>query len=263
MTLAIHVFNIFHNLQNISRSLLIALFIVIIKPHIYEFLCNLAGWELPHPITVCGNVWCALLGKIIHIAYYRYAKSMGCCFCMHTPIWDVFVHGYSEQRIRLITIDLLYIRFRFHMMTSSIGNIFRVTGPLRGESISHRWISSEGIPMLLTHLRHNDVIKWKHFPLYWPFVWGIHRSPVISHHKGQWRGALMFSLICALNKQLSEHSWGWWFKMLSCSLWRHCNGHRWQLLSEVWNGWQTQSGEILIRQLSEGCLDLLKSIRSS
>ena len=23
---------------------------------------------------------------------------------------------------------------------------------------------------------HNDVIKWKHFPLYWPFVWGIHRS---------------------------------------------------------------------------------------
>ena len=40
------------------------------------------------------------------------------------------------------------------------------------------------------------VIKWKHFPRYWPFVWGIHRSPVNSPHKGQWRGALMFSLIC-------------------------------------------------------------------
>ena len=26
---------------------------------------------------------------------------------------------------------------------------------------------------------------------------GIHRSPVNSPHKGQWRGALMFSLICA------------------------------------------------------------------
>ena len=25
---------------------------------------------------------------------------------------------------------------------------------------------------------HNDVIKWKHFPRYWPFVRGIHRSPV-------------------------------------------------------------------------------------
>ena len=44
--------------------------------------------------------------------------------------------------------------------------------------------------------RHDDVIKWKHFPRYWPFVWGIHRSPVNSPHKGQWRGALMFSLIC-------------------------------------------------------------------
>ena len=37
-------------------------------------------------------------------------------------------------------------------------------------------------------LCHDDVIKWKHFPRYWPFVRGIHRSPVISPHKGQWRG---------------------------------------------------------------------------
>ena len=39
--------------------------------------------------------------------------------------------------------------------------------------------------------------QWKHFLRYWPFVLGIHRSPVNSPHKGQWRGALMFSLICA------------------------------------------------------------------
>ena len=44
---------------------------------------------------------------------------------------------------------------------------------------------------------HDDVIKWKHFPRYWPFLRGIHRSPVNSPHEGQWRGALMFSLICA------------------------------------------------------------------
>ena len=48
----------------------------------------------------------------------------------------------------------------------------------------------------LIHM-HDDVIKWKHFPRYWPFVRGIHRSPVNSPHKGQWRGALMFTLICA------------------------------------------------------------------
>ena len=34
------------------------------------------------------------------------------------------------------------------------------------------------------------------FPRHWPFGRGIHRSPVNSPHKGQWRGALMFSLIC-------------------------------------------------------------------
>ena len=47
-----------------------------------------------------------------------------------------------------------------------------------------------------TGISHDDVIKRKHFPRYWPFVQGIHQSPVKSPHKGQWRGALMFSLIC-------------------------------------------------------------------
>ena len=44
---------------------------------------------------------------------------------------------------------------------------------------------------------HHDVIKLKHFPCYWPFVRGNHRSPVDFPHKVQYRGALMFSLICA------------------------------------------------------------------
>ena len=57
---------------------------------------------------------------------------------------------------------------------------------------------------------HDDVIKWKHFPRYWPFVRGIHRSPVNSPHKGQWRGALMFTLIrvwingCVNNREAGD-----------------------------------------------------------
>ena len=43
----------------------------------------------------------------------------------------------------------------------------------------------------------DDVIKWEHFSRYWPFVQWIHRSSVNSPHKGQWRVALIFSLICA------------------------------------------------------------------
>ena len=45
--------------------------------------------------------------------------------------------------------------------------------------------------------RQDSGIKWKHFPRYWPFVRGNHRSPGDFPLKGQWRGALVFSLICA------------------------------------------------------------------
>ena len=46
-------------------------------------------------------------------------------------------------------------------------------------------------------LSQDDVINWKHFSRYWPFLRGIHRWPVNSPHKGQWRRALIFSLICS------------------------------------------------------------------
>ena len=56
------------------------------------------------------------------------------------------------------------------------------------------WCLSSGLFFVSISI-HDDVIKWKHFPHYWPFVRGIHRSPVNSPLKGQWRGALMFFLI--------------------------------------------------------------------
>ena len=49
-------------------------------------------------------------------------------------------------------------------------------------------------PYIYISCFHDDVMKWKYVPRHWPFVWGIHRSPVNSPHKGQWRGALMFFL---------------------------------------------------------------------
>ena len=62
---------------------------------------------------------------------------------------------------------------------------------------------------------HGDVMKWKHFPRYWPFVQGIHPSRVNSLHKDQWRGALMFSLICAWIN-------GWVNNCEAGDLRRHC-----------------------------------------
>ena len=69
----------------------------------------------------------------------------------------------------------------------------------------------------------DDVIKWKQFPRYWPFVRGNHRSTVNSPRKGPvTRSFDVFCDLC-LNKWLSKQSWGWWFETPSRSLWRHCN----------------------------------------
>ena len=42
----------------------------------------------------------------------------------------------------------------------------------------------------------HDISWWRHQMALLAFVRGIHQSPVNSPHKGQWRGALIFSLIC-------------------------------------------------------------------
>ena len=54
---------------------------------------------------------------------------------------------------------------------------------------------------------YHDVIKWKHFLRFCPFVRGIHRSPVVSLTKGQSRGPLVVPC-CSL---LSKHSIYWQF----------------------------------------------------
>ena len=67
---------------------------------------------------------------------------------------------------------------------------------------------------------HDDVIKWNHFLRYWPFVWGIHRSP---SQRPVTRSLDIF-LDLRLNKRLSYQSRRRWFETPSRSLWRPCNG---------------------------------------
>ena len=62
-----------------------------------------------------------------------------------------------------------------------------------------------GRDLMTLGMYHDDVIKWKHFPRYWPFVRGSHWSTVDSPHKGLCRGALMFCNV-RLNKRLSKQS---------------------------------------------------------
>ena len=68
----------------------------------------------------------------------------------------------------------------------------------------NEWLTGHVIKSHLNH--HDDVIKCKHFSLYWHFVRGIHQSPMDSPHKGQRCGALMFSLMYAWTKSWTNNA---------------------------------------------------------
>ena len=63
---------------------------------------------------------------------------------------------------------------------------------------------------------HDNVIKWKYFPRYWPFLRVIHWSQMTSPHKGQWRGALiyiffvLFSICAWTNGWVNNRDTGNW-----------------------------------------------------
>ena len=57
---------------------------------------------------------------------------------------------------------------------------------------------------------HDDVIKWKHLPRYWPFVRGIHRSgPGEFPSQRPVTRSFNVSFDLRLNKRLSKQSQGW------------------------------------------------------
>ena len=124
-----------------------------------------------------------------------------------------------------------------------------------GQTLAQYW-TDHRLGSVANCVYDDDVIKlkWKHFPRYWPFVRGIHRwQRPVTHsfdvffdlrcflwfapfvrgihrwlvnpsHKGQWRRALMFSLICArTNTEISKPWKRRWFETPSRSLCRHCN----------------------------------------
>ena len=70
--------------------------------------------------------------------------------------------------------------------------------------------------------KHDNVIKWKYFPRYWPFVRGMHQWPGIPHTKASDRELWCF-LWSAPEWTVGKESGAWWFEMPSCSLWCHCS----------------------------------------
>ena len=129
----------------------------------------------------------------------------------HTVIIDLWIFIGIQYCISK-SMPMLSILVRHHIHGYIVGNVWNIFPHRNGEVVRVTALLCtgdvktclqrfQGIPGLSPWrpplFCHDDVIKWKHFPRYWPFVREIHRSPVNSPHKVQRRGALMFSLICA------------------------------------------------------------------
>ena len=107
----------------------------------------------------------------------------------HTPAHDSMIYHISRIYPKEKAHSLYLVVAWYRKFTHKLHNLFVGTWTIS-------WLPQCQRSNPDIYRYHDDVIKWKHFPLYWPFVWGIHRSPVNSPHKGQRHGALVFSLIC-------------------------------------------------------------------
>ena len=73
-------------------------------------------------------------------------------------------------------------------------------------------------PVNRSRQNHDDVIKWKYFPCYWPFV----LTGEFPSQRSVTRSFDVFFDLC-LKKRLSTQSRRWGFDTPPRQLWRHCN----------------------------------------
>ena len=68
---------------------------------------------------------------------------------------------------------------------------------------------------IMVKLYHDDVIKWKHFPRYWPFVWRIHNGEAgdLRRHRVHYDFiVMMFFRLWWLQQQTRWSVWSLWIK---------------------------------------------------
>ena len=108
-------------------------------------------------------------------------------------------------KIPHIALDFGFTYLRIHAASFALDVIWHLQMEVRSFNRMYR------------HLFHDDVIEWRHFPRYWPFVPGkFPTQRPVTRSFGDF-----FDL--RLNKRLRKQSWGWWFETPSRPLWRHRN----------------------------------------
>ena len=122
-------------------------------------------------------------------------SSHGNAFCVIGPLCGPVTGGFSSQRASSMKLWCFLVHLNKQLGKLWSCQWFEI--PWQSCDVILTWLHiglQISISVCRCHLTsvenpHDDVIKWKHFPHYWPFVRGIHRPPVNSPHKGQWRRA--------------------------------------------------------------------------
>ena len=170
------------------------------------------AWCRQVPSHCLSQCWRSFITSLIH--YNDVIMSSMASQITSLAIVYTSVYSGTDQRKHQSSVSLAFVwgihrwpvnsphkwpvtRNFFHLMASSCHNEWmKNTIVVSGNHVPNFGVYWKCHFFGFIFYSHDDVIKWKHFPRYWPFVRGIHRSLVNSPHKGQWRGALVFSLIC-------------------------------------------------------------------
>ena len=121
------------------------------------------------------------------------------CQELSGPRW-LFLLGNNTEEIPGLEMSSNAFMLEYIGLQTTFSNAFSWMKMLEFRPLKFVPCDTLGNKVAFVQIIYDDVIKWKHFPHYWPFVREIHRSSVNSPHKGQWRGGLIFSLICAWKK---------------------------------------------------------------
>ena len=126
--------------------------------------------SFPLPFSKCLCIYLRLFGVCVFCCWISHPTSL-----VNTTIWDI----------------KLYLLMSLQLPTSTSQGYF----------CSQIFFENTGLKLLPRNSLVSGLPWWrlqmKTFPAILPFARGIHWSPVDSPHKGQWRGALMFSLVWA------------------------------------------------------------------
>ena len=171
-------------------------------------------------INVCGDSfsYSRHTWKHVWVEWSSFIQSNVKRFCEmvrtnHLVLWTHIIFIYIIMYIHIYSLPCILSSILIYVNANNISENETTSdikpGPTTWIQVLSQWKIIYEVGVWINDVHLLLIIWWRHqmetFPRYWPFVRGIHRSPVNSPNKGQWHGALMFSVIRAETNGWANH----------------------------------------------------------